>query len=295
MEDLIPFTLQRGNRAEFRQGYRDPVAQAQVRAEDVVVGDKQRGEGHGTVLSSEATGRAHVVFVGAIEAFDELFEGAKLGGDGVAIFQADHLPQGVGGLGRGAVSVEEVHPGLISRVTVGDETQNRIKTMNKTTITGFRRVLEAKRLELLQTHLEHEGLAAQRVPDSMEEMSLEVQRHMAVDALNRRAALLFQVTEALERISGGKYGVCAACQEAISPKRLAALPWAALCIECQQAAENRPDTEAEGSLSLKLGYGLADSGERPAHSPSGHDRRLRRLVIPRASANRGANKSEARV
>ncbi len=64
------------------------------------MGDKQRGEGQGAILSSEATSRAHVVLVGAIETFDELLEGAKLGGDGVAIFQADHLPQGMGGLGK---------------------------------------------------------------------------------------------------------------------------------------------------------------------------------------------------
>ena len=90
------------------------------------MGDKQRGEGQGAILSSEATSRAHVVLVGAIETFDELLEGAKLGGDGVAIFQADHLPQGMGGLGRGAVSVEEVHAGLIGRVAVSDEAQGAI-------------------------------------------------------------------------------------------------------------------------------------------------------------------------
>ena len=49
------------------------------------MGDEQGGESHGAVLSSEAAGGADMVLVSAIEAFDELLEGAKLGGDGVAI------------------------------------------------------------------------------------------------------------------------------------------------------------------------------------------------------------------
>jgi DnaK suppressor protein len=157
--------------------------------------------------------------------------------------------------------------------------------MNKTNIKGCRRMLEAKRAELLSSHRDTEGIAVERVPDSMDEFSLEVQRSMVVDALNRKAALLRQVTEALERIAGGKYGVCLACNEAISPKRLAALPWAALCFECQQATENRLDTDAKASAGLRLAYSLSSSGEQLANSSSGHDYRLRRSVALRAPAN----------
>ena len=117
---------------------------------------------------------------------------------------------------------------------------------------------------------------------------------MAVDALNRKAALLRQVTEALERIAGGKYGVCLACNEAISAKRLAALPWAPLCFECQQATENRLGTDARESVGLRPVYSVSNSGEQLANSSSGHDHRLRRSVVPRTPANGEASKSEAR-
>ena len=167
--------------------------------------------------------------------------------------------------------------------------------MNKTNIKSCRRMLEVKRAEILSSHRDIEGIAVQRVPDSMEELTLEVQRNMAVDALNRKAALLCQVTEALERIAGGEYGVCLACQKAISPKRLAALPWAALCFECQQATENRLGTDARASVGLRLGYSISNNGEQLANSSCGHDHRLRRPVIPRASTNGGATKSEARL
>jgi DnaK suppressor protein len=165
--------------------------------------------------------------------------------------------------------------------------------MSKTNMKGCRRILEAKRRELLSTHHETEGLAVQRVSDSMEELGLEVQRHMAVEALNRKRAVLCQVTEALERIAAGKYGLCLVCHNPISPKRLAALPWAALCIECQQAAENRLDIEAQASVGQQHGYSMRNDGEQLAGAAPGHHRRWRRRVIPRPLTNRATIKSRA--
>ncbi len=167
--------------------------------------------------------------------------------------------------------------------------------MNKTNIKGCRRMLEAKRGELLSSPHDTEGIAIERVPDSTEEFSLEIQRSMAVDALDHKTALLRQVTEALERIAGGKYGVCLACHEEIAPKRLAALPWAALCFECQQATENRLVADTKPSAGLRPGYSVSKHGEQLADSSRGHDNRLRRPAIPRASTNGGAIKSEAQL
>jgi DnaK suppressor protein len=165
--------------------------------------------------------------------------------------------------------------------------------MNKTNINGCKQILEAKRRELLSIRHQAEGIAVERVPDSVEELTMLVQRQMAVDVLNLKATVLCQVTAALERIAGGKYGVCQACRKAISPKRLAALPWAALCLECQQTAENRQDMEARASM----GQRLEDSGnsdvDRLAGSVSGRQRRFRRQVIPRAATNGAAIKSHA--
>jgi len=127
------------------------------------------------------------------------------------------------------------------------------KPMKKLNIKGCRQMLEAKRGELLSGHYKTEGLSIERVPDSIEELTLEVERNMAVDALNRKSALLEQVTEALERIAGGDYGMCLTCQKEISPKRLAALPWAVRCLECQQAAENALRSGAMQAMSLQVG------------------------------------------
>ena len=48
---------------------------------------------------------------------------------------------------------------------------------------------------------------------------------------------LRQVNAAIDRVQSGDYGICAACEEPISEKRLKALPWAKYCIVCQDRAQ----------------------------------------------------------
>ena len=47
--------------------------------------------------------------------------------------------------------------------------------------------------------------------------------------------LIRHISGALARIRDGSYGFCLRCGQAISPERLAALPWAAVCVSCQEA------------------------------------------------------------
>jgi len=53
---------------------------------------------------------------------------------------------------------------------------------------------------------------------------------------DRERAQLRQVEEALERLDAGAYGACRSCGRQIIPERLAAIPWAATCIDCARAA-----------------------------------------------------------
>ena len=48
---------------------------------------------------------------------------------------------------------------------------------------------------------------------------------------------LRQVNAAIDRVQSGDYGICAACEEPISEKRLKAIPWAKYCIVCQDRAQ----------------------------------------------------------
>ena len=48
---------------------------------------------------------------------------------------------------------------------------------------------------------------------------------------------IVQINAALKRMELGTYGECTRCGQEINEKRLAALPYAAHCIECEAAGE----------------------------------------------------------
>jgi DnaK suppressor protein len=49
--------------------------------------------------------------------------------------------------------------------------------------------------------------------------------------------LLQLIREALDRIEDKSYGTCSNCESEILPKRLEAVPWTRLCIQCQGLLE----------------------------------------------------------
>src|SRR2546421_4703958 len=53
---------------------------------------------------------------------------------------------------------------------------------------------------------------------------------------------LKSIQEALKRMDRGEYGECVRCSEDINEKRLMAVPWATLCIQCQEEAEKESAT-----------------------------------------------------
>ena len=55
--------------------------------------------------------------------------------------------------------------------------------------------------------------------------------------LRNSERVLAQVEAALVRIDQGVYGVCDRCGQHIDPARLKALPYAQLCMSCQQRSE----------------------------------------------------------
>ncbi|HET9317416.1 MAG TPA: TraR/DksA C4-type zinc finger protein [Vicinamibacteria bacterium] len=52
-----------------------------------------------------------------------------------------------------------------------------------------------------------------------------------------------RIDEALQRLEKGTYGRCEECDEEIPPARLQALPFATLCLTCQELQEEGPTFE----------------------------------------------------
>lgn len=51
--------------------------------------------------------------------------------------------------------------------------------------------------------------------------------------------MLERIAEAMRKIEDGSYGHCDRCDTPINPSRLRAIPYATLCIECQEKLERR--------------------------------------------------------
>ncbi len=98
--------------------------------------------------------------------------------------------------------------------------------------------LVAKLGELTCCRIEHEDIAIEKNADEMDEMQRGSDRTLALDSLTRLWETRTLVSEALKRIEGDTFGICVECDERISPKRLAAIPWAKYCIRCQEQKDN---------------------------------------------------------
>ncbi len=48
---------------------------------------------------------------------------------------------------------------------------------------------------------------------------------------------LVLIDESLRRFEDEEYGLCQNCEKEINPKRLAAIPWARYCLNCQELVE----------------------------------------------------------
>jgi RNA polymerase-binding transcription factor len=100
-----------------------------------------------------------------------------------------------------------------------------------------KQAMEAKLRELTQSGGWRDTIAVEHNADPLDTTQRALEREMATRGLDRNATLVRQIRAAIDRIVRNEYGVCLACEEPISDKRLAAVPWAALCVGCQEQAD----------------------------------------------------------
>ena len=95
----------------------------------------------------------------------------------------------------------------------------------------------AKREAIAGTLPQREELWIVQSNEQVETVQLAGEREFAARTLARPSEELGETGVALKRIDDGEFGICADCEEPISPKRLAAVPWAAYCLHCQEARD----------------------------------------------------------
>ncbi len=119
--------------------------------------------------------------------------------------------------------------------------------MTKTELSKFKKILETKQDELERVVRNRDAITIEKSADAIDEVQHASERELAIRNLDRESNLLRNVRSALRRIEDGSFGTCLHCEEEISPRRLAAVPWAPFCIQCQEQADRNRE---EGNENL---------------------------------------------
>jgi DnaK suppressor protein len=109
--------------------------------------------------------------------------------------------------------------------------------MTKLELKKFTTTLAARASELEALIRNREAAAIETSADALDQIQHAVERELALGTLARESSGLRETRAALRRIDEGSFGICMDCEEEINLKRLAAVPWAARCIACQERAD----------------------------------------------------------
>ena len=114
--------------------------------------------------------------------------------------------------------------------------------MDQKRLKAFKERLLDKKQEILEAYnknksygMEADGEATQDVADKA---ANSYTKEFLFSLSNTERNLLQLVDEALVRIEDRRFGVCASCDDEMNPKRLEAVPWARLCLSCQEKQES---------------------------------------------------------
>jgi DnaK suppressor protein len=118
-----------------------------------------------------------------------------------------------------------------------------MKNGPKPKLATYRKILERKAEDVRNSmSAQKAAQVVNRLDVPSDEGDLSQQHHEEWIFLNRNTIdmkLLREISDALHRIEQDTYGICAECEEPISPKRLDAVPWARYCVTCQEAIAAR--------------------------------------------------------
>jgi DnaK suppressor protein len=64
-------------------------------------------------------------------------------------------------------------------------------------------------------------------------------REFSLGLASNERKLLYELDDALKKIEEGKFGICEDCKSFITKSRLKAVPYARLCVKCQEKKEKR--------------------------------------------------------
>jgi DnaK suppressor protein len=115
------------------------------------------------------------------------------------------------------------------------------KKMSKKDREEFRKLLAAKKesitRKLTATITESKEMESNVAQDLVDKAETSYTKEFLLSLSNGEREQLLLIDEALKRLEHGGFGVCQVCSKEIGAKRIRALPWTPLCIDCQEKAE----------------------------------------------------------
>lgn len=110
--------------------------------------------------------------------------------------------------------------------------------MTKMNLKEIKEKLLAER-ELLIEKLKGNDLSVDdaETPDPVDLAVRNYSKNVMLAVSENESRQLALIDEAVLRIDDEEYGQCQNCEKEINPKRLAAIPWARYCLDCQELLE----------------------------------------------------------
>jgi DnaK suppressor protein len=106
----------------------------------------------------------------------------------------------------------------------------------------FRETLLQKKQEILEAYNKNKTYGKEADEEGAQDIADKASNSYTKEFLfslsNAERELVNQVDEAIGRIDDRRFGVCASCEDEMNLKRLEAVPWARLCISCQEKQES---------------------------------------------------------
>ena len=107
---------------------------------------------------------------------------------------------------------------------------------------AYRDRLQLKKQQILEAYNKNKSYGKEADGEATQDIADKAANSYTKEFLfslsNTERNLLQQVDAALVRIDGRRFGVCAACENDMNTKRLEAVPWARLCLPCQEKQES---------------------------------------------------------
>jgi DnaK suppressor protein len=116
-------------------------------------------------------------------------------------------------------------------------TEDRHAALKEILLEKREALIKEIKYQLGQSVTEEQSRRLEAAMDSGDQALVDLDREMGISLQEMRNRERQLIDDALDSLEEGTYGVCAECGNEISEKRLQALPFARLCVECKSKRE----------------------------------------------------------